>query len=161
MADSFARAFGEVAALAEPDAGDAGARSELEELADPDEPGPSLTTGKSAAPAGRRARRDGSAPHVIFVTAQAAARAIKSRTVRVVPSHGPVPGVVLFGITPLGMGLEDGDVVTVIEGERTPDIDAASAAITRALGHGAKTVHGSLVRHGETYAVRVEVPESN
>ena len=97
---------------------------------------------------------------MIFITGQAAARAIKSKTVRVVPSHGAIAGVTLFGISPLGMGLEDGDVVTAIEGEPTPDIDAASQAITRALGHGKKTVHGSIVRHGETYAVRVEIPDS-
>ncbi len=162
MADTYVRALEEVPALA-PDAGDAGTRSDLEELADPDEPTPlpNLARGGSASPAGRRARRDGgSTPHVIFVTAQAAARAVRSKGVRVAPSHGGVPGVVLLGISPFQTGLEDGDVVTVIEGELTPDVDAASAAITRALGHGAKTVHGSLVRHGETYAVRVEIPDS-
>lgn len=160
MADTYVRALEEVPALA-PDAGDAGARSDLQELADPDEPTPSpnAARGNYAMPAGRRARRDGSAPHVIFITAQAAARAVRSKGVRVVPSHR-VPGVVLLGISPLQTGLEDGDVVTVIEGELTPDVDAASAAITRALGHGAKTVHGSLVRQGETYAVRVEIPDS-
>ena len=160
LADRFARVFGEVAALApEARVPDAVPRSELEDLASPDQAGPSPnpTSGKYASP---RARRDGSAPHVIFITGQAAARAIRSKGVRVVPSHGAVAGVILFGISPLGMGLEDGDVVTAIEGEPTPDIDSASRATTGALGHGKKTLHGSMVRHGETYAVRVEIPDS-
>jgi hypothetical protein len=165
MADSYVRALGEVALLAPDAAVDAGVRGDLEELADPDEATPSpnspnLTRDNYIAHPGRRARRDGSAPHVIFITAQAAARAVRSKGVRVVPSHGAVPGVVLLGISPLGTGLEDGDVVTVIEGELTPDVDAAAAAVTRALGHSAKTIHGSLVRRGETYAVRVEIPDS-
>lgn len=160
MADRFARAFGEVAALApDPDLRDAGASRVLEALADPSEPTPS-PNGSSGKYIGRRARRDGSAPRVIFITGQAAARAIKSKSVRVVPAHGAIAGVALFGISPLGVGLENGDIVTAIEGEPTPDVDSASTAITRALGRGSKTLHGSLNRHGETYAVRVEIPDS-
>ncbi|MEO6418712.1 MAG: hypothetical protein ABIP39_04865 [Polyangiaceae bacterium] len=160
MADSYVHALEGVASLA-PDAGDASptARGELEELGNPDEPTPLPNSNRGDYVRPRRAHRDGSAPHVIFVTAQSAARAVRSKKVRVVQSHG-VPGVVLLGISPLQTGLEDGDVVTVIEGELTPDVDAAAAAITRVLGHGAKTVHGSLVRRGETYAVRVEIPDS-
>jgi hypothetical protein len=67
-------------------------------------------------------------------------------------------GVRLAGVGALGVGLADGDVVTSIGGRATPTADDAMAAAMEAYASGAPVISGTVVREGETIAVRVGIP---
>jgi hypothetical protein len=64
----------------------------------------------------------------------------------------------LSGVSALGLGLADGDVVTSIDGRPTPTGDAATAAALGAWGAGQGQVRGTLLRDGQTIGVTVHVP---
>jgi S1-C subfamily serine protease len=70
-------------------------------------------------------------------------------------------GVRLGGVARLGVGLADGDIVTSIDGTKTPDDDTATAVVLGAVGRGGRTVHATLVRGTEPINVVVELPDGD
>jgi len=76
----------------------------------------------------------------------------------VVNARGKAAGVRLSGVGRLGLGLEDGDVVTSINGRLTPTEDEATAAGAAAWMSGAPTARADVARGDRIVAVTLELP---
>lgn len=83
------------------------------------------------------------------------------QTTTFVDGHGRHSGVSLIGMTGLGVGLADGDVVTSIDGRPTPTENDATDAVLAAWNSGTYVVHASIVRGGDTIAVTLEIPRDD
>lgn len=77
-----------------------------------------------------------------------------------VDAEGNAAGAALSGIGALGVGLDDGDVVTSIDGRATRDVSAALAAAVQAYGSGQGTARATVRRGGRTLPVVVHIPRS-
>jgi serine protease Do len=87
------------------------------------------------------------------------ARIVRSAANRGTVSGDPVPGGVrLKGVSNLGAGLLDGDVVTSVEGAPVATAEAVAQIVAGAVGRGANFVHAVVKRAERTIAVTVEIP---
>lgn len=75
-----------------------------------------------------------------------------------VDTAGRALGAKLHGVSALGVGLADGDVVTSIDGRATPDVNAATAAAMSAYASGEPAAHATVLRAGRTVLVTVHIP---
>lgn len=131
---------------------------------------PSPPEGEADGGAGVRAaqpapRAAWSAPRVAGIDVPAARLArLTERQLRgigattVTDGDGNAVGARLSGVSALGVGLADGDVVTSIDGQATPTGDAATAAALGAWGGRRGVVRGTVLRGEQTIAVTVHVP---
>lgn len=81
------------------------------------------------------------------------------------PAGRPVPktderpaGLALSGVSALGLGVQDGDVLTSVEGQPALSPGVVIDAVVRARGRRAPTVSGILYRGKERYVLVVEQP---
>lgn len=84
---------------------------------------------------------------------------------RLKPSGKPVPaqgnrpaGIALFGVSALGLGVLDGDVLTEVEGRPARAPGQVIEAIVSARGRRADTISGVLYRGQERFVLVVEQP---
>jgi hypothetical protein len=78
--------------------------------------------------------------------------------VDVIDANGNAAGASLSGVGALGVGLDDGDVVTSIDGRATRDVSTALAAAVQAYGAGHDTARATVRRNGYTLPVVVHIP---
>jgi hypothetical protein len=64
----------------------------------------------------------------------------------------------LSGVTALGLGVLDGDVLTQAAGVSALDASAVIEAVLRARGRRQQTITGTCFRGDEPYAITVEQP---
>jgi hypothetical protein len=75
-------------------------------------------------------------------------------------AEGNKSGASLSGVEALGVGLDDGDVVTSIDGRVTRDVSTALAAAVQAYGSGRDTARATVRRGDRTVPVVVHIPRS-
>lgn len=76
-----------------------------------------------------------------------------------VPARGPRPaGLALHGVSGLGLGLRDGDVLTEVSGRRVSAVGDVVALVIAARGRGASLVVGRVWRGFEPFQLAVEQP---
>ncbi len=119
--------------------------------------------GAKASRAGGTGAPKGAAPKSLRIPEAQVSRAlgagldgVRGRTAR--DTEGRAVGVRITGVGRLGVGLADGDVITSIDGTKTPDEESATAAALAAIGRGARSVSGTLLRGNDTINVVVELP---
>ncbi len=83
----------------------------------------------------------------------------------VIPEGRPVPrtaqrpgGIRLSGVQALGIGLEEGDVLTEVEGRSVAEEAQVIATVVSALARRAPTISGAFFRRGERWSLIVEIP---
>jgi hypothetical protein len=127
---------------------------------------------RGARPAPPRTRRfdlapcavDASAPIVAHVTAAQVLSPIvadNGRSIQATLALGPTgapAGARLSGVSSLGAGLLDGDVVVCVEGLRTPDPDSAIDVALAAVARGAPVLHGLALRGADVVSVTADWP---
>jgi hypothetical protein len=138
-----------------------------EETAD-SERGPSRTLADRAAAGEQRAReeplhRSRPTGGAIDVPADLVAR-LTARQLRgigasdAVDGAGQGLGARLHGVSALGSGLGDGDVVTSIDGRAVRSASEATAAAFAAYASGESVVRGTVLREGRVLHVTVHIP---
>jgi S1-C subfamily serine protease len=98
-------------------------------------------------------------PKAIRVPAAAVLRIVQAGSVHGTPAQAPdgsPRGVALSGVS--GSGLQDGDVVTHIEGAAVNSTTDGIMIIAQALQSGRKTISGVVLRGERPIQVTVEVP---
>jgi hypothetical protein len=75
-------------------------------------------------------------------------------------ADGNTSGASLSGVRALGVGLDDGDVVTSIDGRVTRDVSTALGAAVQAYGSGRDTARATVRRGDRTVPVVVHIPRS-
>lgn len=73
-------------------------------------------------------------------------------------ADGRAAGARLVGFGALGLGLDDGDIVTSIDGHATPDVSRALAAAFQAYGSGEEKTYATVMRGGRPLDVVVHIP---
>jgi hypothetical protein len=112
-----------------------------------------------------RATKRGSKPgaaHAIYISS-AQVLALASR--RALPNAVPVPaspehpaGLQLRGVSALGVGLQDGDVLTEAGGQRASSVAAVVGIVLAARARHSPEISGHFFRGNVPYVVRVEQP---
>lgn len=81
------------------------------------------------------------------------------------PGGSPVPatayrpaGLSLTGVSAIGAGLRDGDVLTLVGGAPATSYSAVAAAVSGALDKGARAIHGEAWRGRTRIYLTVELP---
>lgn len=124
---------------------------------DPETPAPEASAGSPAIiPARARPPRGlrVSAPTVLRL-AQRGARP----TAVLVPANGERPaGLSLQGVSGLGVGLQDGDVLTHVGGQPAKSLDSVIAAASAAYKAHVPAMGGRVWRKGESLQLLVELP---
>lgn len=107
----------------------------------------------------RRARK---AVHAVLVQGATVLQLVRSSVRprgKLVPADGTRPaGILLQGVSGLGVGLEDGDVLTSVAGAPARDIGDVIGAVVAARGRSAPSVSGIFWRHGEPWRLVVQQP---
>lgn len=100
--------------------------------------------------------------HAVFVTS-AQVLALAAR--RTIPQAVPVPattahpaGLKLLGVSALGVGLRDGDVLTDAAGLKASSVGAVIGAVIAARARLSPVISGRFFRAGEPYSLTVEQP---
>ncbi len=120
------------------------------------EPAPA-TEPAAASPAAPAPERANAGRRALFVPSRSVAKLTAAHASRI--AGDPTDdGVRLRGVSSLGLGLADGDVLVSVAGQPTRTPDAAIAAVTAAIARHAKQVTGVIRRGGERIAVTVELP---
>ncbi len=145
------------------------APSRVEILTDTDEA--TAVRGASACGAGSKASnraRDGrasgrhGASHAVFIGHDTMLRIVNERAVpdgRPVPRAGQRPaGIQLLGVTPMGLGMQDGDILTDVEGRSVTSEAAVVGAVVAALSRHAPTIQARFFRAGRPWMLVVEIP---
>jgi S1-C subfamily serine protease len=83
-------------------------------------------------------------------------RSIRARTVRG-PDRRPA-GVRLTGVSGLGIGLRDGDVIVAVDGKPALDEDACTSAALSAVARGDSTLRATIERDGVPFDCAVDLP---
>ena len=107
--------------------------------------------------------KDDGTPITLYVKADAVDKALAhpskpmhGRTAR--DAAGRPIGVRLTGISGTGVGLQDGDLITSIEGAPTMDDDTATDVLLSAIARGKSVIHAKLLRGTRPIDLTVEVP---
>jgi hypothetical protein len=74
------------------------------------------------------------------------------------PAGKRPPGLLLAGVSNLGVGVADGDVLFQVEGVPATDEGTVVGIVLSARAHREKTVSGRLWRGGERWNLTVEMP---
>ncbi len=116
----------------------------------------------TTAPAKKSKPKHSAAPRSVFVSA---ARVLAVAQSGARPRGKPVPktatrpaGLKLSGVSALGLGVLDGDVLTEAAGAPALDGGAVIEAVLRARAKQAKTISGTFYRGDERYSLVVEQP---
>jgi hypothetical protein len=83
---------------------------------------------------------------------------MRPRAVPVAAGTASPPGLRLSGVSGLGLGARDGDLLTHVQGRPVLSYGQVVAAIVDAISRQARTVSGRLWRGGRTIDVIVELP---
>lgn len=76
-----------------------------------------------------------------------------------VPVRDPaVPGLALVGVSGLGLGLQDGDRLTHVQGQPVSAVSQVVGLVLAARARHAPVIHGQLWRRGQVVALSVEQP---
>lgn len=114
---------------------------------------PSQKSGKRAPHSGARGVRVSAAQ----VLALAQRRAMPTAApVRATPAHPA--GLQLHGVSALGVGMQDGDVLTEAGGERASSVATVVGVVLAARSHHSPEISGRFYRAGLPYTVTVEQP---
>jgi hypothetical protein len=71
---------------------------------------------------------------------------------------GAPPGVRLTGVSALGVGLRDGDIVTSIEGAPAVDAETATDAALEVIARGSPVLHATVQRGDQVLALTADLP---
>jgi hypothetical protein len=71
---------------------------------------------------------------------------------------GAPPGVRLTGVSALGVGLRDGDIVTSIEGVPAPDAETATDEALEVIARGSAVLHATVQRGDQVLALTADLP---
>ena len=128
----------------------------------------------SAAPASRvasgpsqrtRGAKHGSKPAPLHAIRISAAQVLALASRRAMPGANPVrasgdrpAGLQLHGVSALGVGLEDGDVLTEAAGQRASSVAAVVGVVLAARSRHSSEISGRFYRGGVPYVVVVEQP---
>jgi hypothetical protein len=111
---------------------------------------------------GRAAKAPPRAPSVVFVTQE---QVLRLASTRVRPHGAPVPanttrpaGLKLSGVAALGIGLQDGDVLTRAVGQPALSSGAVIQAVLVARARRAPVLEGEFWRGAQRFLIRVEQP---
>lgn len=78
---------------------------------------------------------------------------------RTVPRTAQHPGgIQLFQVQGLGVGMEDGDILTEVEGRSVTAEPQVVSAVLVALARHAPTISAAFFRKGERWSLIVEIP---
>ncbi|HLV19489.1 MAG TPA: hypothetical protein VKZ49_01355 [Polyangiaceae bacterium] len=125
-------------------------------------PPPSTARAPSSGRAARRPPTSPRAPTGVRVAADQVLRLARAgaRPSGVkVPARGKrPPGLALRGVSALGIGVQDGDVLTHVEGQPVASVGAVIGHIVAARGAGAAVIHGRLWRGDRAFVLVVEQP---
>jgi hypothetical protein len=118
---------------------------------------------ESARRAGSKAKsKAGASERVIFVSSKTVLRLAESRArprgVRVKAEGARPEGLRLLRVAELGIGLQDGDVLTRAVGQPALSSSAVVQAVLVARARGDKVLEGEFWRAGERWVLRVEQP---
>jgi hypothetical protein len=109
----------------------------------------------------RRAKHAAHAPNLYI----SASRVLALADRRALPHAVPVPangqrpaGLLLRGVSALGLGVQDGDVLTAAAGVPATSAAAVIGAVIAARGRHAPEIGGRIYRGSEAYAIVVEQP---
>jgi hypothetical protein len=83
---------------------------------------------------------------------------VRGRSTRV--ADGEPPGVRLTGVSALGVGLRDGDVVISVEGEPAVDADTATDAALEVIARGGTVLHATALRGDQLVSITADLPPS-
>jgi hypothetical protein len=135
-------------------------RAELATLLD--EPASTPEEAGADGPQTRRPRAAGAAPHGLFVSADKVLRLAQAgaRPAGIpVNAAGTRPGgLLLTGVGGLGLGLQDGDILTHALGQPAVSEEAVVGAIIRARGARQPHLSGQVWRGGRSFALVVAQP---
>jgi hypothetical protein len=102
------------------------------------------------------------AAHAVFIGHDTMLRLVNSG---VIPEGRPVPrtaqrpgGIQLSGVQALGIGLEEGDVLTEVEGRSVTEQAQVVTTVLVALARRTPTMSGAFFRKGERWSLIVEIP---
>jgi hypothetical protein len=102
------------------------------------------------------------APRAVFIGHDTMLRLVNERAVpegRPVPRAGQRPaGIQLLGVTPMGLGMRDGDILTDVEGRSVTSEAAVVGAVVAALSRHAPTIQARFFRAGRPWTLIVEIP---
>jgi hypothetical protein len=117
---------------------------------------------KGAQGAAKAKRKASEGQRVLFVNAATVLKLAESRArprgVRVAAEGARPAGLRLSRVAELGIGLQDGDVLTRAVGQPALSSGAVVQAILLARSQGAKVLEGEFWRGGERWLLRVEQP---
>ena len=68
------------------------------------------------------------------------------------------PGLQLSGVSGLGVGVRDGDVLTHAAGRPVTSREGVVGAVLAVHARGARTITGTLYRDRQKYGITVELP---
>lgn len=135
-------------------------RAELASLLD--EPASTPLAGRDDGARARRSRAASAVPQGLFVSADKVLRLAQSgaRPAGIpVNAAGPRPGgLLLTGVGGLGLGLQDGDILTHALGQPAVSEEAVVGAIIRARGARQPQLSGRVWRSGRSFALVVAQP---
>lgn len=122
----------------------------------------SVSERKSLKRASKGKKAQAQAPQGVFVSARTvlalAARGVAPKGVPV-PAAGERPaGLRMVGVSALGVGLRDGDVLTRVSGGPATSFGAVVEAVIRARAQSARIISGEFWRDGRQHALAVEQP---
>ena len=138
-------------------------RAQLAELwEEPSRPAAAATTAAaSRASVSRRAPRS-APPTGLFVSAERvlmlARQGARPSGIRVPATQHRPGGLMLMGVSGLGVGLEDGDILTHAVGQPAVSEEAVVSAVIRARGARQPQLSGRVWRDGTTFALVVAQP---
>jgi hypothetical protein len=102
---------------------------------------------------------------VVYVPAATIRRAlddyaahVRGRSTR--PQDGEPPGVRLTGVSALGVGLRDGDIVTSIEGAPAPDAETATDTALAVIARGGTVLHATVQRGDQVIPLTADLPSA-
>ena len=128
-----------------------------------DEP---ATARASGAPAkARHGAKHGSEPGVAHAIRISSAQVLSLASRRAMPGATPVhasaehpAGLALHGVSALGVGLSDGDVLTEAAGQRASSVALVVGVVLAARARHSPVISGRFFRAGTPYVVTVEQP---
>jgi hypothetical protein len=81
---------------------------------------------------------------------------IHTKTVR--GADGKPAGIRISGVSGLGTGLRDGDVIVAVEGAPAMDEEAATDLALSAIARGSSTLHATAMRGDRSFPITAELP---
>jgi hypothetical protein len=73
-------------------------------------------------------------------------------------ADGGAAGIRLSGVSPLGIGLRDGDLIVAVEGKPALDEEAATDLALSAIARGAMALHATAMRGDRSFPITADLP---